>query len=251
MADVISHGDIGLATLLAFVRFSAFFLIAPIPGNGAPPTARVALAAGVAWAMAPGSASSMVGVSLVGAAVVEIVIGLAMGFMLTMVINAFLMGGEAVGHQMGLSSPSFIDPRLPGQYTVMGGAFFFLTLAIFALSGGPGRMLVLLYRSLEFVPPGGPFAPPNVLEMAQVSGSVMFLTAVQAAAPMIASVFAAQMLLAVLARAVPTMNLFIEGPGLTVAAGVIGLIASVHTFAPLVDAVFIERMENLARWLLM
>jgi flagellar biosynthetic protein FliR len=170
--------------------------------------------------------------------------------LLTMAFYSFVVAGEGVGHQMGLGTPSFIDPSLPGQYTVMGGAFLYIALGIFALVGGPGQMLVLLKRSIDVLPPGQIMETPDSLEIVIVAGSELFRVALQAAAPLIAAVFCAQMLLAVLARAVPTMNLFIEGPGLTVGTGVLGLIAVVHTFIPLVQQTMIHRMEQLAHWLL-
>jgi len=250
MDAVLTQSEVGIATLLAFLRFASFFAVAPLPGGGTPMVIRIILAASVAWAFAPASPWATSDTPLLAAVVSEVILGLAMGMLLTMAFYSFVVAGEGVGHQMGLGTPAIIDPSLPGQYTVMGGAFLYIALGIFALVGGPGQMLVLLQRSVEVLPPGEVMQAPDSLEIVVVGGSELFKVALQAAAPLIAAVFCAQMLLAVLARAVPTMNLFIEGPGLTVGTGVLGLIAVVHTFVPLVQEIMIQRMEQLARWLL-
>jgi flagellar biosynthetic protein FliR len=248
--SLLNQGNVGVGTLLAFVRFSAFFTIAPLPGGGSPVLLRLVLAAGLAWSFAPSTATTYGAVSLFGAVASEIAVGLAMGFLLSLVLYSFVMAGEGAAHQMGLANPSmFINASVGSQLTTMGGGLFFIALAIFAVSDGPARMLALLDHSLRVLPPGEIFEVPGGPEIMMDSGRDLFVVALRAAAPLITAVFAAQMLLAVLARAVPTMNLFIEGPGLTVAAGVIGLIAATHTYVPFIENLFANRIDQIALWL--
>jgi flagellar biosynthetic protein FliR len=247
---LLTQGDIGVGTLLAFVRFSAFFTIAPLPGGGSPVVLRLALSAGLAWSFAPSAATTGDTLSLFGAVMSEVALGLLMGFLLSMVLYTFVVAGESAAHQMGLANPSmFISPSIGSQLTIMGGALFFLALAIFAVSDGPARMLALLDYSLDVIPPGDVIEFKGGPQIMMETGRDLFIVALRAASPLIAAVFAAQMMLAVLARAVPTMNLFIEGPGLTVAAGVIGLIAATNTYAPFIENLFANRIDQIALWI--
>ncbi len=248
MDKILPHAGLTLGTLLTFLRISAFFAVSPFPGPTAPAKVRLILAAGVSWAI--GSFGPIQEPELLWSSVLgEVVLGLAAGFLLVVTMHAFSFAGEAAGLQMGLGSPGFANP-LQANLTVVGSAFAFIAMAVFTLAEGPEKIVVLLSRSLELVPPGSFGNGFNGLEIVLTAGNDLFILAIQLAAPMIASVFAAQIILAVLARSVPTLNLFIEGPALTTSSGVIGLLASVHTFIPMVDRSFGQRFEQLAEWLL-
>jgi len=248
--SMLNQGNVGVGTLLAFIRFSAFFTIAPLPGGGTPVMLRLVLSAGLAWAFAPSASTAHGALSLFGAVISEIALGLAMGFLLSLVLYSFVVAGEGAAHQMGLANPSmFINASIGTQLTTMGGALFFVALVVFAMSDGPARMLALLDHSLDVLPPGEMLQVKGGPQVMIETGRDLFVVALRAAAPLITAVFAAQMMLAVLARAVPTMNLFIEGPGLTVAAGVIGLIAATHTYAPFIENLFANRIDQVALWI--
>ena len=239
------------AILLVFLRLSAFFFTSPFPGPQVPAMVRIVLAAGLSYGLTLGAGSPSPQLdSLAGAVIGEVLLGLMCGFLLTLVLHAFTTGGEMAGQQMGLGTPGFINP-LGAHMTLMGSAFTFIAVAVFVLGEGPGRVVVFLLRSVELVPPGTfgglAYAPAKLVITA---GQELFVLGIRAAAPMITGVFASQLVLAVLARSVPTLNLFVEGPALTVSTGVIGLIASLHTFSPLVEQAFLHRLESLAVWVL-
>lgn len=233
--------------LLAFLRLIAFFVASPFPGPLVPPTVRVFLAGGLAWALTP-AAIAAPSQGLIVAALSELALGLAAGFLLTLPLAAFTAAGELVGNQMGLSAPGLADP-LRFHSSMVGSIYTILAIAVFAAGEGPARVTVFLARSLELLPPGS--APLLIPEPAWIlsAGRELLEGGVQVAAPVVTAVFAAQVVLAVLARSVPTLNLFVEGPALTLSAGVLGLLASVHTFVPLVDRLFGARFEALAAWL--
>lgn len=232
--------------VLVFARVSAFFVSAPFPGVVAPPLVRILAAGGLSLAIASGFGPLHAELSLV-MILREVLLGLGSGFLMTGALVVFTLAGEVSGQQMGLGTPGAVNPALAGQLTVLGGAFTFIALSIFAVSGGPGFVVAFLYRSFEVFPFSAPvwFDQPEVVVDL---GRILFREAMRAAAPLIAAVFGAQVVLAILARGVPTLNLFIEGPGLTVSAGVLGLLASVHTLRPLVERVFDLHFRAISQW---
>ena len=244
-----SHVTVG--TILAFFRFTAFFAIAPFPGALAPMPVRVILSAGLAWAFGAGITADPQTSSLWGAVLVEVFLGLAMGFLLLIVFQAFVGAGEAAGTHMSVASAGYVDLHDSSQITVMGKAFSYIAMGIFALTDGPAMMCALLQQSLSAMPPGTFSHRPDALTIVMTGGSELFRVAVHVAAPIIASVFAAHLVLMVLTRAIPNFNVFIEGPALTVATGTFGLWASVHTFAPMIEEQFTLRYNNIAQWLFM
>jgi flagellar biosynthetic protein FliR len=251
MDILMERAHVTVGTILAFFRFSAFFIIAPFPGSVVPASIRIALSAGLAWAFGSGIAAYPQTSSLWGAIAVEIFLGLSMGFLLLIVFQAFVGAGEAAGTHMNVASAGYADPLGTTQITVMGQAFSYIALGIFALSDGPAMMCALLQQSLIIMPPGTFSHHPDALAIVTTGGSEIFRVAVHAAAPIIASVFAAHLVLMVLTRAIPNFNVFIEGPALTVATGTFGLWASVHTFAPMIEEQFTQQFDHIARWLFM
>ena len=235
------------AILLAFLRLVAFFVSAPFPGPIVPPTVRVMFAAGLAWSLTPESVAPPSG-DLWIAALAELALGLSAGFLLSLPLSTFTAAGELVGSQMGLSAPGLSDPYR-FHSTIIGSVYTTVALAVFAAGDGPSRVAVFLGRSLELLPPGSATALIPDASWVIGAGAQLMTAAVQVAAPVVTAVFAAQIVLAVLARSVPTLNLFVEGPALTLSAGVLGFVASVHTFVPLVDRIFGARFEELASWL--
>jgi flagellar biosynthesis protein FliR len=229
----------------AFLRLSMFFVVVPFPGLNAPRAVKVAMAGTLALTLAQDGAAPSFTLS---SALVEVMLGLMAGFFVRTVVDGFTFGGEAAGSQMGLASIGFFNP-LDTQITLLGSGFTFLVLGLFAAGEGPSRMLVFLHRFLEAVPAGEGALLVQPQTVVMTVGAELLQLGVLAAAPMIAAVFCAQVVLAVLARAVPTLNLLVEGPVLTVSAGVAGLFASAHSFAGLVERAFRVRFETMADWM--
>lgn len=233
------------AIFYAFLRLSAFFVVMPFPGLTTPGPVKVVLAGTLAWSLTSPGPAPVLGVS---AMILEVLLGLVAGFLIRVVVQAFTFGGEAAGTQMGLASIGFFNP-LESQITLLGSAFTFLVLGLFALGDGPARLLAFLHRFLELMPAGEAELRFDPLLVASREGSRFFVLGLMTAAPMIAAVFCAQVVLAVLARAVPTLNLLVEGPALTVSAGIVGFFASLHSFGGLVTRALAEQLELVGRLL--
>ena len=246
METLVQWSHFSLGSVLVFFRFTAFFVASPFPGASAPAMARIVLAAGLAWAAGPHAPFSGSMADLVTGMLVEVFFGLAAGFLLTLAMHAFASAGEIAGTQMGLATPGFIDPNLPAQLNVMGRVFSFTALGLFVFSGGVENLLAFLFRSVELIPPGAWAVSPDGFEVAQRGGSELFQLGLRVASPIMASVFGAQLLLMVLSKAVPSLNMFIEGPALTVSTGILGLIAAAHTFVPMSSDIFAHIFEFMA-----
>ncbi|NJK89492.1 MAG: flagellar biosynthetic protein FliR [Myxococcales bacterium] len=180
-------------------------------------------------------------------ALVEVVMGLMAGLLLRVVIESFTFGGEMAGDPDGPRVDRFFNP-LDTQITLLGSAFTFLALGLFATGDGPLHLMAFLSRWLELVPVAGSQHFGGIFEVAATAGSELFRLALSAAAPMIAAVFCAQVILGVLARALPTLNLLVEGPSLTLSAGILGMFASVHTYGSLLSSAFDGRVDQLFGW---
>jgi len=95
------------ALMWPFMRISAMFVAAPIfSARSVPVRIRVLLAFFIAWILMPVIPTPPVVDLISGEALVisvsQIIIGVAMGFILQMVFSAFIIGGQSIATAMGL-----------------------------------------------------------------------------------------------------------------------------------------------------
>ena len=152
MSELVAGGWGTGGLFFAFLRFTAFLVSSPFPGNMTPAPVRVLLAGGLALA-SQSAAPVPPDVIWVRAVLVEVALGLTMGFVMMLCLQAFALAGEVGGAQMGLANAGLGNP-LAIDVNLMGSGYTFLVLAFFVVGEGPARMLILLQRSFEMIPAG-------------------------------------------------------------------------------------------------
>ena len=205
--------EIAPATLvgfvLALVRASAWLMTAPpFAGRSIPARVKVGLATAIALAVGPRAAAGTVPVDtvpLIGAVLVQILVGVALGFVAQLILSAVTAAGGLVDLFGGFTISTAYDPLSLSQSAVLGRAYQLLaTVLLFAVNGH----LVLVdgfLRSFEAVPVGGlRFA--NLAELLTRDLGLLFVAALEIAAPVLAALFLADVALGLLTRAAPQLN---------------------------------------------
>lgn len=211
---------------LIWVRTSTLLFAArPVFGQpGVPGLVRLGLSALVALLLVP-LAVSAPGLQVPGAAPGggpvwaawayavgrEVAAGLVMAFGVNALFGAVLLAGQLVDLPMGFSVVNVVDPTM-GEETPLIGQFQMLlaTLVFFGVNGHH-EMLRALAESLRLVPPGTGSAGAGLLDGAVGAFAGAFVLGVRLAAPVMAALFLADVALAVVARAVPQLNVFVVG----------------------------------------
>lgn len=199
-----------LTYLLASLRIVAWlFLVPPFSTRGVPATAKVVLAGGLSFGLAPAVVAAGVptgGVSLLVVALTQVAVGLTLGFVTQLLLGAIAAAGSLIDVFGGFALAQGFDPLSMNMNTVFGK--FHQMLAIMLLFATGGHLMVVggLLRTFELLPlgeapdvSGGPY-------MLTKAFSMFFMTAVQIALPMIVVLFVADLGLALLTKAAPQMN---------------------------------------------
>lgn len=171
----------------------------------------------------------------------QLLIGLAMGFAVRLVFAALEFAGELIGLQMGLNFAGFFDPSTGAQGTssarFMGSMVAFLFVAI----NGHLMLINSLVESFQAFPVGE--EPFRFLRVAQPQtwGAEVFRMGLWIALPLITMLLFVNLVLGVISRVAPQLNVFSVGFPLTVSIGLVGLVATL----PLMHQPFMIALERL------
>jgi len=217
--------------LFVMTRIGAAMLAAPLFGGAAVPAQVRVIAAGAlavlvcAWFPVPVTPALL---SLAGALAVlaEVLVGLALGFVLQLAFAAPVIAAELVGGTMGMSIATAADPN-SGTHSPALGQYFTITLTlIFLATGGHLHFLRLVVDSYAVLPPGAAWLGAERIALVPQFGGHMLLAAVAIALPVTLVLIVVQLVAAVLSRSAPSLNLFSLGLPAGIIAGIAALIAS-------------------------
>ncbi|MCX7993996.1 MAG: flagellar biosynthetic protein FliR [Fimbriimonadales bacterium] len=222
------------AFLVAFVRASGLALVAPVFGSRTVPAPiRVGLSATIALALAPliqpyTGTPPTDWVPLIIRLVGEAVIGLMMGYGVSMIIGAAVMAGEVLDATMGFNLMQVLNPVSTFPTTLLAQFHYMLAMTLFAMVNGHHWLLLALARSFETGATLGnlsAWSDASLTTAAQLGGEVMMLC-VQIAAPAGGVLLVVDGAMAAVSRAVPQIPVWLIGMPAKIAVGVVALGAS-------------------------
>ena len=197
--------------LLALVRAAAWVFVCPPFGNRSVPTlVKVGLAGALALAVGPRLADQAVPLEvgpLLSAAVLQVGAGLALGFIGVLLFSVFSFAGGLIDLVSGYSVAQLFDPGNQAPVSIFGQFYAVLaTTLLFAIDGH-----LLLVRGFLTSFDAAPLTSLSVDTMAKLlTGDIalLFVSALEIAAPLLAALFLAEAALGLLSRAAPQMNIF-------------------------------------------
>jgi len=205
--------------ILVLTRISTFFLLLPIFGWASVPVKikvavtvmmTVFFTAITAVPVHPELLSAMKVIILMSN---EAVYGLSLGLVLTTMFSVVKIAGRIVERQMGLNLAQIIDPLTSEQSKPLGSLFEMIFTIIFLAANGHHFFLLIISRSYQAFPIGSIPTISVLTAGITKAGSTMFIASLRLAAPIMAAFLLMSVILAVLARIVPEMNiLFISLP---------------------------------------
>jgi flagellar biosynthesis protein FliR len=171
----------------------------------------------------------------------QLVIGLSMGFAVRLVFAALEFAGELIGLQMGLNFAGFFDPATGSQGTASARFFGTLVAFLFIVTNGHLLLIQALAQSFHAFPVGQePFAFLRAAQP-QVWGAEIFRIGLWVALPVLALLLFVNLVLGVISRVAPQLNVFSIGFPITVSVGLLGMLATLPLMqTPL--AVALERL---------
>lgn len=241
--------------LLVFMRMSGVILFNPLLGrNNVPVTLKGAFALICAFLITPtldASQSQMSGVvQLTFCCLSELVIGLALGVLLSGLFAVVAIAGEMIDLQMGFSMANMYDPGAGINMPVVGSFFNAMLIMTFFASNAHLSLIRLVGDSFSAIAPGTAFPTQKSAEFIVNMGGDMLQMGLRMALPVIAIEMITQMALGILMKAVPQINVFTVGIQLQAVIGIVLLLIAVPVLATLCGRLsdyMIEKSAELLR----
>jgi len=232
--------DFGFASLEAqlwqilflSIRCGAALLAAPMVGGMAVPAPlRILLSLVLGFFVASfvplAPAPAMLSFAAVLAVLHEVLVGLALGFVLQLAFTVPLIAAEQVSGTMGLAIATSIDPASGAQSGALGTFFGLVLSLLFFAIGAHLVWFELLIESYRLLPAGTfAFAAWRAESIALFFGYGL-ATAAAIALPVVLVLLLVQVVTGLIARSAPALNLFALGLPAGVLAGIAALIIAV------------------------
>ena len=170
----------------------------------------------------------------------EILIGLIMGFILSMIFASFQLGAQFFALQIGLGMSQVFDPVTQEETPLMGYLFYSVAVLVFLAIGGFHMVLLAVVDSFNLIPAVDLPSGENVLKLAVRYFSYMFVIALKIAIPVIAASIIIIVSLGILGKVAPQANLLILGLPLQWGVGIVMILVLIP---PMVE-VFGRMVEN-------
>ncbi len=213
--------------LVAMIRPGAMFIAAPVFGAASVPLQlRLILSLAVGMAalnsvtitLPDDGLASVAGVALIAS---EALAGVAIGFAVQLGYASAYIAGEVIANAMGLGMATMVDPASGASTPVLGQFLSIVATFLFLVMDGHLLLIQYVIASYTALPPGGGMLPASAFESIVTFGSTMFAAGVTIALPVAFTLIMVQIIMGVLARTAPALNLFAVGLPATLLAGLV------------------------------
>ena len=208
-----------LGFVLVLTRISAFFLVVPVFGwLSIPVRIKVAIAfiLSIFFSMVMSLPIDSGRISVPEATLMisnEAIYGFALGLIISLIFSVVKLSARIVERQIGFAMAQILDP-LTGETTQpLGSLLEMIFVILFLSANGHHLLLSVISRSYEAFPAGS--TPTTYLLTSGIiqAGSAMLVASLKLAAPILAAFLLLMVILAILARIEPEMNiLFVSLP---------------------------------------
>jgi flagellar biosynthetic protein FliR len=204
-----------MAGSLVFARMLGFFRFCPIFNRkDIPPLVKISMALIVTGCILPFLSPDKVMTecdSFALSLLLNVVVGAMIGYMAQLITIAIDCGAEMINMQMGLTSATTLDPSSSGQVSILSNIIALMGILIFINIGGIYWLFKAIMRSFEIFPLYAVSIPlakiANMDLLIKLSSNTLYM-GLQIASPILLATLAQDIILGVISRTAPQVNVF-------------------------------------------
>lgn len=224
--------------LLILIRVSAFIFICPgFSFKGLPNLVKIALSAGISigvYAVVPAVTmiDNVIDFFLLG--LKEVLVGFAIGYICQLFFSAIEMAGKLVDFQVGFSMGEVYDPSLGISVSNYGRVFYWISMCVFFFTDLHHVVIRTLIRSFTYLPLEqlelGNFGVEGIVTLFGMVNELAFNLAL----PLMITSLTAEVVLGLVSRTVPQINVLILGMPLKV---LVSLLVTLVVLIPIAESI--------------
>lgn len=217
---------------LVVLRSSGLFFTAPIFGQQRiPPVVRALFALSIAVLVFPfiGLKQASVpsdAIAWMVAGVLEVTVGVIYGWSASLIFEGMVLAGQFIGLQMGFAQANVLNPESQTQRPLLSEVYFTMALLVFFSLNGHHYLVLAFEKSFEAVPLGRFVFTGNTLEQIFALFAQIFLIALIIAAPICGVLTLIDIIMGLIARTAPQMNVLVLSFSIKIYVGLLTLLLS-------------------------
>ena len=237
--------------LWPMLRIGGLFLAMPVIGaQTVTARVRIVLTAFVTLLVAPllppPPDIDLVSIQAMAIVARELLIGIAMGFMLQVFLHIFILAGELMAMKMGLGFAAMNDPSTGVSTTVLSQFYLLLATLLFLSYNGHLIIIGMLVDSFQSLPIGGGGLGSGAFATIAGMGTWLFSAALVITLPVFTAVIVINMAFGAMNRSAPQMNVFTVGFPMTLIFGILVMWFALPALLPVFE-VFTQEAFELVR----
>lgn len=184
----------------------------------------------------------------------EVLLGLILGLIARLVFTAVEFGATVIGFQMGFAAANVFDPQNERQVALLSQFQNVFAILIFLSVNGHHLFLQTAVRSYELLPPGNFNISGEAIPYLMDLAAHMFALGVQFSAPVLAILLLSGLILGILARVFPQLNVFLLSFPINIGTGFIVIALTLDLAATLLSREFDalpERFSSIMNYLIL
>ncbi len=239
-----------LLLLIAFVRVATMVALLPIIGSRAAPlTAKAGLSVFLTLAVFPLLPPATIAIptglfSFAVLVVKEVLIGLILGFIGSILFAIVQIGSKFIDQQVGFAMAETVDPLTETPVTPIAQLTSIVFTLVFLIIGGHHMLIRVMAKVFEIIPVGAVYLREGPITTVIIrSTSSLFSLGFRFGAPVITALFVCTAALGIIAKTVPQLNIFIVGLPIQIGLGFLMLTVAFPSMIVFFEFL-VERMIN-------
>ncbi len=227
--------------LIVIVRISGIYIFSPFfSSQNVPSSMKIGLTftLGLILTLALPEGIIISDQSMVLLIVREFMVGLIIGFIAYAFMTSFYVLGQLVDMKIGFGMANVFDPQNKVQVPLMGNVYYILAFLFLLMLNGHHIIIKAIIDSYKFIPIGTFIYNEDVLSIIVNSVVQSFNIGFRLSLPILAIVFLTDVLLGIMVKAIPQMNVFVVGMPLKVFIGLIVIMLTMPIFYGSVSGIF-------------
>ena len=184
----------------------------------------------------------------------EMLLGLTIGLVVTIIFTGLQLAGLAISQQMGISIADVFNPDFNESSDALGMLYYWVGLMMFLAIGGHRMLVGSLLDSFRAIPLGGFSVGDKAMGLVSGAMTASFLMAFKVSLPAVLALFLTSVAMGLIGRTVPQLNIMTAGFALRTTLGMLliaaTMLAVMRVFLGTIEQSMLQLNSAISGWAL-